>query len=653
MAIQRVAVIFDDTARPETTGVYCRTALANLVEVVYFRPSRLAHVPRQGFDLYLQIDDGLEYRHPPGLRPCAWWAIDTHLDFDRCLAKARDFDVVFAAQRDGADRLRQHGIPTATWLPLACDPVRHGQQRCEKKYDLSFVGHIFPGPRAELLELLQKKFPKMFIGQCYFEEMAKTYSASRIVFNRSIRNDINMRVFEALASGSLLLTNDLAENGQVVLFQDGVHLATYRDPEELLDKARFYLQRAESRERIAAAGRNEVLARHTYRHRMEQILAVVEKALAHSYSPGSVGARTAAISPEGADDNERGGPDPSYFEFARTELLALIPESARKVLDIGCGAGWLGEAIKKRQPAEVVGIEFVEAAARRAEQRLDRVLAGDIEHLEPDFTPGSFDAVVCGDVLEHLRDPARMLHRIRTWLQPDGLLIASIPNVRHHTVVRGLLAGNWTYESAGLLDRTHLRFFTRREIEKLFFRTGFGIRDLQMVAGPGDEGWEEQAQSGTVKVGCLHMAGMPPEEAAEFYVYQYLLTAVPAPRGEYGLTSIVILTHNQLDYTRQCLDSIRQYTDEPYELIVVDNASSDGTVDYLLSLGGIKVIANKENRGFPAAANQGIQTATGRTTRADGVRHDRALPVRQRRRQRGFHGSPPPQSLSQSPLPAL
>ena len=88
-------------------------------------------------------------------------------------------------------------------------------------------------------------------GRRFFEEMAQTYSASRTVFNRSIRNDVNMRVFEALACGSLLLTNDLRDNGEAELFQDDVHLATYTCPEELLDKARFYLRHGRARERIA------------------------------------------------------------------------------------------------------------------------------------------------------------------------------------------------------------------------------------------------------------------------------------------------------------------------------------------------------------------------------------------------------------------
>src|SRR5712692_8647570 len=102
MSIQRVAIIYNDKPRPETTGLYCRRALGTLVEVEHFLPSELGTIPRQGFDLYLNIDDGLQQRLPADLRPCAWWAIDTHLDFDWCLEKAGDFDVVFAAQRDGA-----------------------------------------------------------------------------------------------------------------------------------------------------------------------------------------------------------------------------------------------------------------------------------------------------------------------------------------------------------------------------------------------------------------------------------------------------------------------------------------------------------------------------------------------------------------------
>jgi GT2 family glycosyltransferase/2-polyprenyl-3-methyl-5-hydroxy-6-metoxy-1,4-benzoquinol methylase len=596
MDLRRVALIFDHKARPETTGVYCRRALGKLVEVEHFLPTETSRIPRRHFDLYLNVDDGLRYHLPPDLHPCAWWAIDTHLDFAWCLEKSRAFDLVFAAQRDGAARLRGEGIASAAWLPLACDPELHRKHDVAKQYDIAFVGNVFPGPREDLLELIQRRFPSTFIGRAYFEEMARTYSAARTVFNRSLRSDVNMRVFEALACGSLLVTNDLGGNGQEELFQDGVHLATYRQPEELLDKIAFYLAREESRERIAAAGRAEAIARHTYAVRMETLLRAAEGVLSKTSTP--------IAKPAPATDPR----DDSYFEHARPELMALIPRSARSVFDVGCGAGRLGEALKARQECQVVGIEMNEEAASMARNRLDRVLVGDVERMDLDLAPGTFNVVVCGDVLEHLREPERLVRRARDWLRPGGRLVASIPNVRHHSVVRSLLEGNWTYESAGLLDRDHVRFFTRREIEKLFFRTGFAISELGYVGEP-DEG--ERAQTGSVQLGRLHLGGLSTPEVQEFHAYQYLVTARPEPIPEYGLTSIVILTHDQLAYTRECVDSIRRLTDEPYELIFVDNASSDGTVEYLRSLPNAQVITNAENRGFPAAANQGIAIARG------------------------------------------
>jgi hypothetical protein len=278
MSIDRVAVVFDDQIRPETTGVYCRRALDQLVRATHFRPSEVERISPIEFDLILCIDDGLDYPIPARLRPAAFWAIDTHIDFEAAFDRSCRFDFVFAAQRDGAERFRQKGIAAATWLPLACDPTIHQKHDVAKEFDVAFVGNDLPGARSELLRLIRRHFGKSFVGQRYFDDMARTYSASRIVFNRSVKNDINMRVFEALACGSMLLTNDLDENGQSEIFRVGRHLETYRDSAELLDKIRFFLDHDESRERIAAAGRQVVLDKHTYRHRMTSLLEIIERA---------------------------------------------------------------------------------------------------------------------------------------------------------------------------------------------------------------------------------------------------------------------------------------------------------------------------------------------------------------------------------------
>src|SRR5262249_50946150 len=150
------------------------------------------------------------------------------------------------------------------------------------------------------------------------------------------------------------------------------------------------------------------------------------------------------------------------------------------------------------------------------------------------FAEGSFDAVICGDVLEHLRDPLSVLRQVRTWLRPNGRLIVSLPNVRNHAVIRSLLAGNWTYEPAGLLDRTHLRFFTRREIENLFFRAGFRIEALAVNTSPSHDDWVRAGRPGAIQLGRLKLDNLTPQEAQEFHIYQYLVSAKPAPPNDYG-----------------------------------------------------------------------------------------------------------------------
>lgn len=303
--------------------------------------------------------------------------------------------------------------------------------------------------------------------------------------------------------------------------------------------------------------------------------------------------------------------DPSYYEFARPEVAAMIPDSARRVLDVGCGAGALGALLKTRQPAEVVGIEIEPEAASTARERLDEVLERDIEDPQLRFPQGLFDCIVCADVLEHIREPGSVLRRFREWLKPSGTLVVSVPNVRNHAVVRALAQGNWTYESAGLLDRDHLRFFTRREIEKLLYRSGFKTRSLQAVPGKGFSEWSDAGRPSQLDWGRLQVWCDSADDAAEWFAYQYLLSAEPEPTIDYPLTSIVVVTHNALNYTRMCLESVLERTDEPIELIFVDNGSHDGTQEYLRSIDGVRLVENGENRGFPAAANQGLQAARG------------------------------------------
>jgi trans-aconitate methyltransferase len=184
--------------------------------------------------------------------------------------------------------------------------------------------------------------------------------------------------------------------------------------------------------------------------------------------------------------NARVPGEDGYFEHVRTELLDLFERPPRHLLDIGCGTGLTGLEARSRFPAAVVdGIEFSAEAAAVAAERLDRVHQGDVERMDfgaLGYAHGEIDGLLLADVLEHLYNPWDLLLRIRPYLAPDVQIIASIPNARNLVLISELAAGNFNYEPAGLLDVTHIRFFTRREIYKLFAETGYEV--LGMLGSP-------------------------------------------------------------------------------------------------------------------------------------------------------------------------
>jgi len=285
----KVALIYDNTIRPDTTGEYCRRALESICRVTHIAPQRLPSLQPQDFDLFLHIDDGLQYVLPPDLRPAAWWVIDTHLQYEWDVQKARQFDAVFAAQRDGAERLNSDGVP-AVWLPLAADPAVHRPLPYPEKFDWCFVGHLTEpgnpiGPdRAALIELLKQTFPNYFVGRAFGDEMCRVYAGSRVVFNRSVRDDVNMRVFEALACGRPLLTNALDHNGLDRLLSENIDYVAYRNSDDLLARMEALLSNEDRRRALSRSGRETVLTRHTYAHRMSAVLTwlLQERLVAHS-----------------------------------------------------------------------------------------------------------------------------------------------------------------------------------------------------------------------------------------------------------------------------------------------------------------------------------------------------------------------------------
>jgi SAM-dependent methyltransferase len=165
----------------------------------------------------------------------------------------------------------------------------------------------------------------------------------------------------------------------------------------------------------------------------------------------------------------------------RREMLRFIPRGATSVLDVGCSKGRFGAVLRSDDPArELVGIEPDPEAAIEAADHYDSVVNG---FFPADVPVGrTFDCIVFNDVLEHVADPWSMLADTRRLLSPEGTVVASIPNVRFVIVVRNLLfRGRWDYADWGVLDRTHLRFFTRKSIEDLFRGAGFTIESLTPI----------------------------------------------------------------------------------------------------------------------------------------------------------------------------
>ncbi|MBI4945018.1 MAG: class I SAM-dependent methyltransferase [Bacteroidetes bacterium] len=173
-----------------------------------------------------------------------------------------------------------------------------------------------------------------------------------------------------------------------------------------------------------------------------------------------------------------------YYEWVRDDVIGFLQNSLptqttlNNVLEIGCASGKTGNKLKRIfNIKNYVGVEFNEEAARLAEKNIDKVVCGNFEKMieehKTDDLKGKYDMVLFLDVLEHLYDPWRALDTIKDWLTPKGFLVCSIPNAGNIYVIKKLFTDKFEYESRGLLDITHIRFFTLHTIIKLLTDCGF------------------------------------------------------------------------------------------------------------------------------------------------------------------------------------
>jgi 2-polyprenyl-3-methyl-5-hydroxy-6-metoxy-1,4-benzoquinol methylase len=167
-----------------------------------------------------------------------------------------------------------------------------------------------------------------------------------------------------------------------------------------------------------------------------------------------------------------------YYSQEREEMLKFVKPDVHNVLDVGCSSGGFGRLLKQRLKGIVWGVEPSDSAIE-ASKYLDRVFQ-DFFHSSLDFGDMKFDAVVFNDVLEHLVNPWEALTFSKKLLRGGGYIVASIPNVQCYQVMKNLLGkGEWNYASSGILDKTHLRFFTKKSIIQMFRDTGYEVIEIE------------------------------------------------------------------------------------------------------------------------------------------------------------------------------
>jgi GT2 family glycosyltransferase/2-polyprenyl-3-methyl-5-hydroxy-6-metoxy-1,4-benzoquinol methylase/tetratricopeptide (TPR) repeat protein len=303
----------------------------------------------------------------------------------------------------------------------------------------------------------------------------------------------------------------------------------------------------------------------------------------------------------------------NYYTRVRNDLLALIPEDAKCVLDVGCGTGVLGKALKERQECAVFGIELVPEVAAEARKHLDLVMCDDIEAVGGplvEFSGDPVDCLVFGDVLEHLRDPGAALSRCEAILRDGGSVVVSVPNVLSATVMCSLSDGRWAYQEAGILDKTHLRWFGLQDITELLESAGLKVQEVSAIRNTAWAEWDTAGRPKVVNVGerfAVNVSG----ENDPLFVEQWIVRAVKNPLPEAPIASIVIPCWNCLAETRNCVESLRAVpVTASWECVLVDNGSTDGTGEWMAELAAsdqrFRVVSNEKNEGFARACNQGI-----------------------------------------------
>lgn len=212
---------------------------------------------------------------------------------------------------------------------------------------------------------------------------------------------------------------------------------------------------------------------------------------------------------------------------AHTRVIRLVGRD-KDVLELGCASGYMARVLSERQGCRVTGVESNARAAEKARQFCARVLESDLEDSEAlrALEGQVFDVVVCADVLEHVRQPVELLGSLHRVLSEKGFVVASIPNIAHVSVIVELIRGRFEYRDEGLLDHTHVRFFTLESVYDCFERAGYEIAHLEHLRVE-PENTEFRTDVSSVSPELLELVRSHPESTT----YQFILVARPLGRS--------------------------------------------------------------------------------------------------------------------------
>jgi len=171
---------------------------------------------------------------------------------------------------------------------------------------------------------------------------------------------------------------------------------------------------------------------------------------------------------------------PEYFSGARVDFITRLPNNnSAKILEIGCSYGGTGAlALSQGKCGSYIGIDIMPQAIEIAKSKLSKVILTDLDTNFPDIEHQQFDALIASEIFEHLRDPWTVLAKLMPLLKPGAIVLASSPNIAHKSIIRNLRKGDFNYEDIGVMDRTHLRWFTPNSFKELFSEAGLIITDL-------------------------------------------------------------------------------------------------------------------------------------------------------------------------------